>query len=42
MTREQESAVREFIYFVLATGQLSVEDMNFLTEMGVEFDAFYS
>lgn len=37
MSKEQEDAVRDFVYFVLATGQLSGDDMNFIKEMAVEF-----
>jgi len=42
MDKEQKAVVREFIYFVLATGQLSGKDMGFLEEMGIEFDKHYS
>ena len=37
MNKEQLTAVRDFIYFVLETGQLSGEDIVFLKAMYYDF-----
>ena len=37
MSEEQQKAVRDFIYFVVETGQLSGADNDFLKAMYFEF-----
>ena len=42
MTDEQQDAVREFIYFIQETGELSGGDIVFLKGSYYDFKKFYS
>ena len=42
MSEDQQNAVREFIYFIQETGQLSGDDMGFLKGSYYDFKKFYS
>ena len=42
MSEEEQNAVREFIYFIQQTGQLSSDDTAFLKGAYYDFKKFYT
>jgi len=42
MNKDQQDAIREFIYFIQETGQLGGDDMAFLKGSYYDFKKFYS